>query len=152
MRQYNSTLVTASWTTPTPLGTIECLDGRINGSFASLTKDNGRWIKETDGNGNATRVFLPNKGGTLSLVISASSPTNALLSRAVSIDEEIQNVVGVMVLRDLSGDSIITLESAYLVDWPDLEYMTESRGDRTWVWDCERIIPYVGSHNVVGSV
>ncbi len=145
LRQNDPLKVVASWTTP--LGVINILDGRIDGDYMTVASDNKRWTRDHDGNGNATRTKNNNRGGTVSITLSASSPLNDRLSQAVQADDLSDNVVGVLVIKDLSGTTLIEADGAFLEDAPDPTF-GNNRGQRVWVWQCASQRRFVGGHNL----
>ena len=86
---------------------VDILDGRIDGEFFSGVRDNPLFTREHDAHGNSTRVRNNNRGGTVTITLSASSPTNRILSAMHEADELGENVVGVLVIRDLNGDTVL---------------------------------------------
>lgn len=148
LRQYVPLKVVGAWTTQTPLGSIDILDGTVNaGEFLAVETDNATWSRESDRHGNATRVKNSNKGGRVRVTMSASSPTNAKLSRAVAIDETSDSVVGPLLLKDLNGNTVVSATGAFLVDTPDPSFGSD-RGTRVWVWECATIDKFVGGHDL----
>lgn len=149
LRQYVNTKVVGSWTTP--FGTVDILDGAVRtADFVSASNDGGdRWSVDGDGNGNATRVKNSNRVGSISVTISASSPTNLKLTKLAERDDEIENVVGVLELRDKNGDSKIVMTGAFLLDIPPATFGA-GRGVRVWRWACARKQERAGGHNLVG--
>src|SRR5690606_23796192 len=120
----------------TPLGTVDILDGAIDqGDFVSIASDNPTWGREKDRGGNATRVKNNNAGGQVSVVLSASSPTNTRLTELVAADGVTENIVGSLVLKDLNGNTVVECDGAFIVDTPDPSFGSD-RGSRTWVWEC----------------
>lgn len=151
LREYNPLRVVGSWTTLTPLGTIDILDGHIDGGdFASVTTDNARWAREHDGNGNATRVYQPNNGGSVAVTLSASSPTNLKLTQAVAADGITESVVGLLLLKDLNGSTVVEMEGAFLEDVPDPTFGS-TRGERVWVFQAAAVNKVIGGHELAGG-
>lgn len=145
LRQYDPLQVVGSWTTPS--GVVDILDGRIEGEFLRVLRDNKRWTREHDAHGNATRVKNNNRGGAVEVVISASSPTNAALSKRAQADDLTENVVGALLLKDLNGNTVIEADGAFIEDVPDPSF-GNTRGDRTWIWQCAAVRPNLGGHNL----
>lgn len=144
LRQYVPQKVVGSWVTP--LGAINILDGVIDGEFFSLAMDNPRWTREHDGAGNGTRVRNSNRGGSFPITLSASSPTNQLLSEAVQADDVSENMVGDILLRDLNGNTVIAASGCFLEDMAPPSFSNE-RGTRVWTFQCNAIEVFVGGHD-----
>lgn len=148
LRQYDPLQVVASWTTPGPYGTVDIVDGRVDDQeFLNSGRDKKRWELEGDGNANATRVKQNRKTGTISITLSASSPTNETLSKIAALDDASENQVGALVIRDLNGQTIVTCTGAFLEDVPDPTFGA-TRGERVWTWRCATIVPFVGGHDL----
>ncbi len=146
LRQYDPLQVTGSWTTS--IGTFDIVDGAINpGDFLAVERDNPTWSREFDRGGNAVRVKNNNKGGQVSVTLSASSPANAVLSAAQATDELTENVVGALVLKDLNGNTVVTAFGAFINQTPTPSFGAE-RGSRTWVWECSQIETFLGGHDL----
>lgn len=145
LRQYNPLQVVGSWTTAT--GSVDILDGRIDGSFLQTTSDNKRWARENDQHGNATRVKMNNRGGTITVTLSASSPTNSQLSARVEADDATEAVVGFLLLKDLNGNTVVEADGAFLEDIPDPSFGSD-RGSRAWVFQCAAVRKFVGEHDI----
>lgn len=146
LRQYIPIKVVGSWATPTNLGVIDILDGVIDGEFVTETSDNPRWVREHDRQGNATRVRNNNRGGSFSVTISASSPTNTRLSLAVQEDDVSEACVGPLVLKDLNGNTVLEADGAFLADMATVTFGAE-RGSRVWIFECAAKRSFVGGHD-----
>lgn len=147
MRQYIPIKVVGAWAGV--FGSIDILQGVINaGDFFSSARDNPTWARESDQGGSGTRVKNSNKGGNLSITFSASDPINNTLSNLVETDEVAENIVGVINLKDLSGETVIVATGAFIPMVPDPSFGSE-RGSRTWTWECEKIVTHLGGHNLV---
>lgn len=149
MRQYVPMKVVATWVTPGPFGTIDIVDGHIEDSdFFNTTKDNPTWAREHDGAGNATRVKNDNEGGSVTVVIGKSSPTNAQLSGVVALDRVSENQVGILTFKDMNGSTIGVCEDAFLEDEPEAGFGA-TRGSNSWTWQCSSIRKFIGGHDTV---
>lgn len=147
LRQYNPLQVVGSFTTPGPFGTVDIVDGSIDGEFAAVASDNPTWTREHDRAGNSTRVKNNNEGGTITITLAASSPTNARLSGVHELDRVSENQVGVLLLKDLNGNTVIEADGAFIADTPDPSFGAE-RGTRAWVFECASIRKFIGGHDL----
>lgn len=151
LRQYVPTKVVGAWTTATPLGAIDILDGTVGaGEFAAVELDNANWSRESDKHGNATRVFNANDGGRIRITLTASSPTNTKFSKAVQADKLTHSVVGPLLLKDLNGNTVIEAEGAFLVGLAPVSFGSD-RGTRVWTFECAKIRMFVGGHDIAGA-
>ena len=147
LRQYDPLEVVGTFVLNTGQ-TINILDGSISpGDFVTTTKDNPRWAREFDRAGNTTRVKNNNRGGTVSVVLSASSPTNTALSLVATQDDLTESRVGALLLKDLNGNTVVEADGAFIEDIPAPSFGS-TRGSRTWVWQCANLRPFVGGHSL----
>jgi hypothetical protein len=137
--------VVGAWVVPT--GTVDILEGRISDEFFGQEYDNDTWEHEGDGQGNGTRTKNPNDSGMLTITLSASSPTNDVLSALVLRDKVTEDVVGVLTLRDLSGTSTLIGSGAYIPRMTSLQF-ARARGQRVWRFKCTSIDAFAGGHNL----
>lgn len=146
IRVYNPLQVVGSWTTPT--GVIDLSDGAVaDQDFFTTSPDGPEWIREKDGRGNFTAVYQPgNRGGTFALAVSASSALNEQLSARV-IASRTTLVVGLLLVRDLNGATIINHANAFLVGIPGKGF-GPARGMNLWTWEVGQIDMVLGGHNV----
>jgi hypothetical protein len=150
LSQYDPEKVVASFAPNAAAGiaAIDITNGAIAGSFLTVTKNNPRWAKEGDRAGNQTRVKNNDRSGTITVELSASSPTNAALSAAAIADDASEAVVGSVVIKDLNGTTLVKASGCYLTQVADASFGSE-RGSRTWVWECTVIDDFIGGHDVV---
>ena len=146
LRQYDPLQVVGSFSHIG--GSVDIVDGAVDGGeFLAVAGDNPTWTREHDRGGNATRVKNNNTGGTISVTISASSPTNASLSALVVADGVVENVVGALVLKDLNGNTVVEADGAFVADIPDPTFGSD-RGSRVWVFECAAIRTVLGGHDL----
>jgi hypothetical protein len=146
LTQYNPMKVVGAWKTPG--GQVDFLDGAASAEFAVIARDNPMWTREFDAYGNVTRVKNNNTGCTITITLSASSPTNDVLTKLVLADRATENIVGPISLKDLSGTTEIVATGCFLEDVPDVSFAQE-RGTRTWVFQCAALSTmFVGGHKL----
>jgi len=149
-RQYDPLQVVGSWTTPGTFGVVDIMDGTIDGEFAAVARDNPRFAREHDRAGNTTRVKNNNRGGTVTITLSASSPTNETLANVQELDDLTETQVGVLLLKDLNGNTVIEADGAFLQDQPDPTFGAE-RGTRAWIFECSAIRVHNGGHRLTSE-
>ncbi len=147
MRQYDPLQVSGSFAGPA-FGAIDIVDGGIAGDFIASALDNPLWTREFDRHGNATRVKNNNRGGTVTVMISASSPTNAGLSGLQIRDRLGEAIVGTLLIRDNNGGSVIICNGAFINSTPAPTFGV-TRGERAWVFECETIDIVLAGHDPV---
>jgi hypothetical protein len=146
LRVFNPLQVVGSWTTPT--GVLDLSDGVVlDQDFFSTAPAGNEWEIEADGNGNTTAVYKPgNRHGTFSLAVSASSALNLQLSGRV-IASRTTLVKGLLLVRDLNGDTVINHANAFLQGIPGKGF-GQARGMNLWVWNVGQVDAILGGHNV----
>lgn len=148
LRGYSGQAVTGSWSVGGTFGTIDIVDGRIDGVFVQTTRQGApRWVLEGDGQGNETRVKQPRRSRAIAITLSRSSPTNAILSSIATADDLTENLVGMMLFKDLSGNTLMECDDAFLEDIPELNFAT-ARGEVTWVFLAANVRPFIGGHDL----
>jgi hypothetical protein len=146
LRQYRSKKVVGSWITP--YGATDILHGRVlTGDFLTTARDNPDWVRENDGHSNGTRTRNPNDGGMVTVILSASSPTNSKLSRLQKQDRLTEDVVGALTLKDLNGDTVVVGLGCFLTMIPMPTFAIE-RGSRLWTWECTALETFLGGHDL----
>lgn len=148
MHQYNPQKVTAVWTSIA--GAVDILEGAAADSFLEITTDTARWSREMDREGNGVRNKNNNRGGMARSTITSKSPLNKTLSDIANADDEAENVVGTIVVKDLNGDTLVTLFDAFLEDQPAPSYGATS-GNRVWVWQYGKRVQTLTGQDVVGA-
>lgn len=148
--QYNPIKVVGTFVTPGPFGSIDILEGTVDGGeFAALARDNPTWTREHDRGGNSTRVRNNNTGARLTVTMSASSPTNDTLSRVHALDLASENQVGTLTLKDLNGTTRVIADGAFIAESPDPTFGSD-RGSRAWVFELGQTRKFVGGHDPIG--
>lgn len=151
LRQYTPIKVVGSFATPGPFGVVDILDGVVDGGeFAAFAFDNATWTRERDLGGNATRVKSENDGGTLTITLSASSPTNTTLSGVAALDRQSEDQVGALLLKDLNGNTVVEADGCFITRIPGPSFGSD-RGSRQWVFECASIRSFIGGHDIVGG-
>lgn len=142
LSQYDPVLVAGTW------GGITITDGAVAAEFFSTAQDNMLWTRESDLQGNGTRVKNNNRGGSFQITLSASSQTNNSLWLAYELDRDANqpNQVYDMILLDRSGSLSVRAENAFIEGVPDVSLGTD-RGTRTWTFQCSALIIEGGGHD-----
>jgi hypothetical protein len=142
LRNYDSNRVTVSWTIPT--GTIDLTPGLIDGGGAIVqAKDGPRWSRRGDRQGNMVRNLGRKRGGSVTLTYVAEAQIQDQLSGLVETDAQLQNVVGVIKVKDLNGTTVMVYNGAFIEDDPPLNY-GDAAADRPWVFGYAEAVGIVG--------
>ncbi len=143
LHQYVPIKVVASFTHPT--GTVDITGMMREQDFVTAARTNPTWSIEGDGNGSATRTKNSSKVGSLDILVSNSDPVNDKLSKLALLDEQLENVVGILKVRDMSGTSEIVMRGAFIETIPPPGFGA-TRGVRVWRWLAAKQDSFVGGH------
>ena len=146
MRQYDPQQVTAVWTTVA--GSVDILEGAVAETFLEIFEDNTRWGKEGDREGNYVRNKDNRRGGGCRVTITAKSPLNKTLNDLAIADDLGEAQVGTIVVKDLNGDTLITLIDAYL-QGPVRPSYGATAAPRVYTFDCSRVDQLITGQDVV---
>ncbi len=145
MRQYSIDHVELGWEG------LDLKEGLAAGSTITEARTAPSWSMKTSANGEGIRTFNPDRSATISILVNQESKTHQQLRQLAEDDRDNRNVVGAMVLKDITSGEQFTYHNAFIVTDPDEVRATES-SDFTWVFMCERITKTVAiNNNLVGS-
>jgi len=145
MRQYSIDHVELDWEG------LDLKEGLAAGSTITEARTAPSWSMKTSANGEGIRTFNPDRSATISILVNQESKTHQQLRQLAEDDRENRNVVGSMVLKDITSGEQFTYHNAFIVTDPDEVRATES-SDFTWVFMCERITKTVAiNNNLVGN-
>lgn len=121
------------------------MSGYADGTFALLSRSVDAWSMVTGADGLTTRVKSNDRSGTLTLTLAQTSPSNDALS-AFAIDDELNNsgVVPILI-KDLSGSTILFSATGWVQKFPDVEY-SNILTDREWILGLADIDIFVGGN------
>lgn len=145
MRQYSIDHVELDWEG------LDLKEGLAAGSTITEARTAPSWSMKTSANGEGIRTFNPDRSATISILVNQESKTHQQLRQLAKDDRDNRNVVGAMVLKDITSGEQFTYHNAFIVTDPDEVRATES-SDFTWVFMCERITKTVAiNNNLVGN-
>lgn len=145
MRQYSIDHVELDWEG------LDLKEGLAAGSTITEARTAPSWSMKTSANGEGIRTFNPDRSATISILVNQESKTHQQLRQLAKDDRDNRNVVGAMVLKDITSGEQFTYHNAFIVTDPDEVRATES-SDFTWVFMCDRITKTVAiNNNLVGN-
>lgn len=121
------------------------VSGYADGTFLEITADDQQFSKVVGADGYTTRVKSNNYGGVLTLTLSQSSPSNDILSALLNLDRVSNAGVVPILIKDLSGTSLIFSAAGWIQQFPDLSFGNEIN-DRAWTFDLSDIDLFVGGN------
>jgi hypothetical protein len=121
------------------------MSGFADGTFLLVDRDEDAFSKVTGADGATTRVKSNNRGGSLTLTLKQSSPSNDVLSSFANLDELSNAGVVPILVRDLSGNSVYFSATGWIRKYPSSEFGKELN-NREWVLDLADMDVFVGSN------
>ncbi len=104
-----------------------------------------QWSRNTDAytiavgaGGEAGRAGSADKSGTVTLTLLQTSPVNGVLSALAAADELTGDGVGLLVIKDLSGLTVISAATAWIRKLPDGALGGELQ-NREWVFETDNL-------------
>lgn len=121
------------------------MSGFADGTFLEVTADTQQFTKVIGADGYATRVKTNNYGGVLTLTISQSSPSNDALSALLTADRVSNAGVVPILIKDLSGSTILFSASGWIQQFPDITF-GNTINNRAWVFDLAEMDMFIGGN------
>jgi Protein of unknown function (DUF3277) len=124
------------------------VSGFTNGTFLEIVADQQQFTKVTGADGYVTRVKSNDYGATMTLTLAQSSPSNDVLSAIFNADRAINGGVVPILIKDLSGTTVIFSATGWIQQFPDITYSNEFT-ERAWVFDLANVDFFLGGNGVV---
>lgn len=121
------------------------ISGYADGTFALLTRSVDAWSMVTGADGLTTRVKSNNRSGTLTLTLTQTSPSNDVLSGFAVADELSNSGVVPILIKDLSGTTVLFSATGWVQKFPDVEY-SNILTNREWILGLADIDVFVGGN------
>lgn len=121
------------------------MSGLADGTFVTVSRDEQAYTKVTGADGTTSRSKSANKAGTITITLKQTSPANDVLSGFMVADEQGNNGVVPVMIKDGLGRTINYASAAWVQQSPDQEFAKEV-SNREWVLDCARIDAFVGGN------
>ena len=127
-------------------GTI-LVKGFAPDSAITIEYDEDDWGYSTGVDGEGTRSKSSNKSATITAALAQSAKVNELLSAARNLDVNTPGGNGgkPLMIKDNSGTSLFSCETAWIQKPPSAEYNRES-GAREWVFRTDNMNADYGSN------
>lgn len=105
--------------------------------------DEDEWEKVVGADGEVTRSRNNNRSGSITITLMQTSDSNDALEAIRLIDETTgAGIVGVLV-KDLTGRTVIGADRAWVRKRPSLEFGKRA-GEREWILDCDQVAVFAG--------
>lgn len=123
------------------------LSGFADGTFLEITSDTQQFSKTTGADGFTTRVKSNNNGATATVTLAQSSPSNDFLSGLAAADRLTNSGIVPVLIKDLSGTTLIFAATAWIQQVPDSSFGNEIN-NRSWVLDMAEADIFLGGNGV----
>ncbi len=123
------------------------ISGYADGTFLEITQDVQQFTKTTGADGYTTRVKSNNYGATATITLAQSSPSNDVLSALAAADRLSNNGIFPILIKDMSGSTIIFAGTAWIQQIPDAVFGNEIN-TRAWVIEMAEADTFLGGNGV----
>ena len=121
------------------------IEGYADGTFVAVARDNPSWNKNIGADGEGVRAKSNDKSGTITLTLMQSSLSNDALSALALLDEASGDGVGPFLMKDNSGRTICSAETAWIQKPADVSFAREAE-TREWVFETNLLDMFVGGN------
>lgn len=121
------------------------MSGYADGTFLEVTADDQQFTKVVGADGFTTRVKSNNYGGVMTLTLAQSSPSNDVLSGFLALDRASNAGVVPILIKDLSGTTIIFSATGWIQQFPDVTFGNEMN-NRAWAFDLADLTLLIGGN------
>ena len=121
------------------------MSGLADGTFVSISRDEQAFTKVTGADGSTSRSKSANRAGSITITLKQTSPANDVLSGFMIADEQSNNGVVPVMVKDTGGRTLHYASAAWVQQMPDQDFAKEI-SNREWVMDCARIDSFVGGN------
>jgi hypothetical protein len=120
-------------------------EGLADGTFVTVARDNPSFNSLTGSDGEGARAKSNDKSGTITCTLMQTSVTNDLLSEVAALDELTGDGVAPLMVKDNSGRTIASAETAWIEKPADAEFGREI-SNREWVIKTTELNLFVGGN------
>jgi hypothetical protein len=124
------------------------ISGYADGTFLEVAQADQQFTLSVGADGFATRVKSNNYSATVTITLSQTSPSNDYLSGLAALDRLSNGGVVPLLIKDLSGTTIIFSESAWIQQIPDITYGNEIN-TVAWVFELAQADTFVGGNTLL---
>jgi len=128
------------------LAGIVPVEGYVDGTFISISKDIPPFTSSLSADGATSRVHRSSGTYTINLALMATSPINDILTKLWQIDEITKMGKWPLMVKDQIGSSIFFAPTCWIEQPPNLSYST-SLGERDWIIKCSDAVVNIGGND-----
>lgn len=114
------------------------ISGFAPGTFIKWARNSDSFALSVGSAGEAGRASSGDKSGTVAITLLQTSPVNGVLSALATVDEKTGDGVGLLLVKDLSGLTVISAAAAWIKKPPDGELSNELT-NREWVFETDNL-------------
>lgn len=123
------------------------IGGFADGTFLQFEYDEDAYNKVVGADGITSRAKTNNQGGTLTITLAQTSPSNDILSGYANTDKLSNTGVVPVVVKDVNGTTVIFAPNGWVRKQASLEWGKEI-SDNEWILDLTDVDVVIGG-NVV---
>lgn len=121
------------------------VEGIADGTFVTVARNNQSYNMNIGSDGEGVRAKSNDKGGTVTLTLMQSSVSNDALSALSILDEASGDGVGPLLIKDNSGRTLCSAETAWIQKPADVEFAREAT-TREWVFETDLLDMFIGGN------
>lgn len=122
------------------------VEGYIDGTFVSISKDLPPFASSITADGQQSRVHRASSTYTMRLTLSNVSPTNDVLTKLWQIDELTKSGKFPVMVKDQLGTSMFFSATSWIESLPSL-YYSDRVTEREWVIKCAESVINIGGND-----
>lgn len=107
------------------------LTGFTDGTFISAKRNKPSYVLVVGADGEVSRVASADRSGNIEVTLMQSSASNDILSAAVKLDELTDLGTGILMIKDLSGRTVLLGAEAWVEQPADAEF-GQDKSERKW--------------------
>lgn len=121
------------------------VEGYADGTFITAARNNQSFTLKVGSSGEGARAKSNDRSGMVTLTLMQNSASNDLLSAQMALDEASGDGIGSLLIKDLSGTTLCSAETAWLQKPADVEFAKEI-SDRQWVIETDVLNIFAGGN------
>ena len=121
------------------------LEGFADGTFVTAARNNDSFALTVGSDGEGARSKSNDKSGIVTLTLMQSSLSNDLLSAQALLDELSGDGIAPLLIKDLSGTTLVAAETAWIRKPSDVEFSKEIT-TREWIIETNALDIFVGGN------
>jgi len=123
----------------------QIISGFAEGTFISVARDEDSSTFVPSATGGGSRTKNANKSGKFTFTLQQTSESNQALSDLLKADEDGDNILVPVLVRDNSGSDLHKAEQVYIVKYPQADYAKEL-SNREWILQAENLEMNLGGN------